>query len=79
MARRDDTRREVLLDVCNEPVTSIDALVAALDQEDNLVQSNAAAEGTGLAAARCLVPESARRASLPPPYPASARVPSSAN
>ena len=27
MDKRDDTRREVLLDVCNEPITSIDALV----------------------------------------------------
>jgi hypothetical protein len=27
MDKRDDTRREVLLDVRNEPITSIDALV----------------------------------------------------
>ena len=28
MDKRDDTQREVLLDVCDEPITSIDALVA---------------------------------------------------
>jgi hypothetical protein len=27
MDKRDDTRREILLDVCNEPIASIDALV----------------------------------------------------
>ena len=27
MDKRNDTRQEVLLDVCNEPISSIDALV----------------------------------------------------